>query len=113
MTGTDPIDQIDALVVARRILTQPRTFRLSTHETLALAGCLLGLDQIIDELETRPAPATNPASVQPATNARLAAAIARFVKQHEAALRKGAIADSSIEAFHALKTVFEEEFPHA
>ena len=112
MTGTDPIDQIDALAVARRILATPRTFRISTYETLAMAGCLLGLDQMIDALEARPPDLADGCLDRPTINARLAAAIASFIKQHEAALHKGAAAGSNIDAFHALKSVFEEEFPH-
>lgn len=94
-------DDIDALVVARRVLASPKTFRLSTHETLAMAGCLVGLDEQLDAIEAGPT-----------TNARLAAALAAFFRDHRVGLERGAIADHSLDAFHALKTIFEEEFPN-
>jgi len=43
-------DDIDALVVARRVLDNPKTYRVSTHEELAMASCLIGLDQQIERL---------------------------------------------------------------
>jgi len=101
MISTDPVDQIDALCVARRILTSPKTFRASTNEQLAMAGCLVGLDQQLDAMESGPT-----------TNARLAAAVASFIKQHSAALASDATADASVDAFITLKTIFEVEFPH-
>lgn len=109
MTSTDQIDQIDALVVARRILANPKTFRVSTHEMLAMAGCLIGLDQQLDEIEAAPL-----------LQASLAAAIARFIETENTfveEVRSEVFASDDIwhqreRDFYALKTIFEEEFPH-
>lgn len=102
-------DDIDALVVARRILAAPRVAKVTHYETLALAGCLVGLDEQLDEIELRPT-----------TNARLASAIADFIRTEDA-LATGTGADGYVplplaaaryEAFKTLKTTFEQEFPH-
>lgn len=101
-------DEIDALVVARRVLANPKTFRLSTHETLAMAGCLVGLDEQLDRLEAGPT-----------TNARLAAAVAAVLQQRERIKGVNAgdfgvfiQADALLATITTLKTIFEEEFPH-
>ena len=101
-------DDIDALAVARRMLANPKTYRISVFEEQALAGCLVALDAQIEVLEANP------------TNASLAAAIAAFIQAEEAmaAARspdgyypqpKWAAREA---AFNALKTTFETEFPH-
>jgi hypothetical protein len=102
-------DDIDALVVARRVLANPKTFRVSTHEELALAGCLVALDGELDAIENHQA-----------VRASLAAAIAKFIQKEEAmAAAKGPdgyvplpVIAARYEAFNTLKTTFETEFPH-
>jgi hypothetical protein len=106
MSGSDGIN---ALVVAQRVLTQPSRFRVTDNEVIAMAGCLVGLDQQIEVLETGPT-----------TNARLAAALASFI-QKEAAMTSAKAPDGYVplpaiaaryEAFNTLKTIFETEFPN-
>ena len=115
-------DDIDALAVAGRVLANPRTFRLSTHEELAMAGCLVGLNEQLDAVEARPT-----------TNARLAAAVATVLQLNaewdaaEAACAAAQVSDEGFdqlsdatgdtlcalaEALKALKTIFETEFPN-
>jgi hypothetical protein len=102
-------EQINALVVAQRVLTKPSRFRVTDNEVMAMAGCLVGLDQQIDTLEARPS-----------TNARLAAAIASFIQKEDALAAARApdgyvplpIVAARYEAFNALKTTFETEFPN-
>lgn len=101
-------DDIDALAVARRVLANPSTFRLSTHEELALAGCLVGLDEQLDEIERLPL-----------LRASLVAAIAEFIEIETIfveEVRSEVFASDEIHhrrdrAFHTLKTIFETEFP--
>lgn len=109
-------DEINALIVAHRVLNKPSRFRITDAEVLAMAGCLIGLDQTIDELESQPAEPCG----RPTTNARLAATIASFIKTEEA-LSAGKAADGYVplpllaaryDAFNALKTTFEQEFPN-
>lgn len=122
-------DDIDALVVARRIVASPKTFGISTFESIALAECLIALDGWIERIEAGPT-----------TNARLAAAVAVVVDLHDkhgatmdavgdaaavidAAGGEDAIDETLItasqdanwavhEALNTLKTVFEQEFPN-
>lgn len=102
-------DDINALLVAHRILGKPSRFRVTDNEVKAMAGCLIGLDEHIDELEAGPT-----------TNARLAATIASFIKSEDAmtAAKDHAgyvplpLAAARYDAFNALKTIFETEFPH-
>lgn len=109
-------DDINALVVAHRVLGKPSRIRVTDAEVLAMAGCLIGLDQTIDELEASPAAPGE----HPTTNARLAASIASFIKAEEA-LAAGRDADgyaplplvsARYAAFNTLKTIFETEFPN-
>ena len=48
--ATSAPDDINALVVAHRILGAPSRFRATDAEVLAMAGCLVGLDQQIERL---------------------------------------------------------------
>lgn len=102
-------DAIDALAVARRVLASPRTFRVSTYEELAMAGCLVGLNDQLDAIEA-----------VPAIRATLAAAIAKFIEIEAvfvAEVKAEVFASDEIfhrrdRAFYALKTAFETEFPN-
>lgn len=105
-------DQINAVLVATRVLDHPKTFRVSTHESLAMAGCLLGLCAELDAADARP---ETPAS----TGAALAAAIAAFIRAEEE-LEAARLPDGFLPqpkwaarraAFKTLKTTFEMEFP--
>jgi hypothetical protein len=114
-------DDIDALAVARRLLATPTRFRATDREVLAMAGCLIGLDQQIDALEHAPP-----------LNARLAAAVASVLLRHDEACRAqtnlldtpaGQTTDALVDAnrdarlathlaLNVLKTIFEKEFAH-
>lgn len=103
------LDTIDALAVANRLLSSPKRYRLSSNEELAMAGCVVGLAEQLDRTEE-----------QPPTNARLAAAIAGFIQKEEA-LNAAKDPDGYVplqvvaaryDAFNALKTIFETEFPN-
>lgn len=105
-------DQINAALVAQRILANPRTFRVSTNEDLAMAGCIVGLCAELDAAEEALAS-------RPATCASLAAAIAGFIRAEEdleaSRLPDGFLPHAKwaarLEAFNTLKTIFETEFP--
>lgn len=106
MTGPD---DIDALVVARRVLANPKTCRVSAFEEQALAGCLVALDAQLDAIEA-----------VPVVRASLAAAIAKFIEIETLFVEEAkseVFASDEIfhrrdRAFHALKNAFEQEFPH-
>lgn len=105
-------DDINAMLVALRVLGNPKTFRVSTHETLAMAGCLVGLGHQLDAAE-------DAITLQPTTNARLAAAVASFLlKDEELEASRSPDGYVPLPAFAArkaaldtLRTIFETEFP--
>lgn len=102
-------DDIDALAVARRILANPKTYRLSVFEEQAMAGCLVALDAQLDAIEAAPI-----------IRATLAAAIAKFIEIETLFVEETkaeVFASDEIfhrreRAFYALKNAFEQEFPH-
>lgn len=114
----DAPDTIDALLVARRIVEATEPVAVTAEEVFAMAGCLVGLDQLLDAADARPT-----------VNARLAAAVAALIEAREAwdnltllaargdvpglALARLPAADAAfVAAFNTLKTIFETEFPH-
>lgn len=92
-------DTIDALAVARRVLDNPRTFRVSTNETLAMAGCLIGLDQALD--------------AQMADRTPLLAAVAAVLVARGGWDTGAGPVEPLETALTRLQTLFEQEFPHA
>ncbi|MCW5720407.1 MAG: hypothetical protein KIS86_04615 [Devosia sp.] len=102
-------DLINAVLVAHRVLENPKSFRVSIHEELAMADCLLGLCAELDVAEARPV-----------MSASLAAAIATFIIAEDD-LEASRLPDGYFpmpkfaarrQAFNTLKTLFETEFPH-
>lgn len=114
-------DTIDALVVARRIASATEPVAVTADEVFAMAGCLVGLDQLLDAADARPT-----------VNARLAAAVAVVLLHHEEYCEArnallstptedttSAIVDAcqrtrvaTHDALNTLKITFETEFPH-
>lgn len=105
---------IDVDFVARRVLETPEAiYSLTPVEAVAMAGFVLkSIDGETPAMSAPPEPAWRPMS------ATLAAAIATFIETKsrfsEVAQARGAHVASRLnqEAFEALKTRFEEEFPH-
>ncbi len=105
--------QIDVLQVAERMLADPNGPQLTRLEAVALAGFVI--QQNDDETPELVAPAD---PLDRALPASLAAAVAAFIRAHDALQEAGIFGEdggllvASNAAFNTLKTRFEKEFPN-